>query len=147
MKRKKIILISIIMLGIFAACGETKKTAHTKVVTYEDYNNFSGESELNIEQLTDLFELMDWNKDAFLYFPVTDINLFQIISHKDNRFLVEITNDSNDMIFHQKYASRHECKELIRKLFEKDSLDSEILCGFYKVPITSKTLDDVISGK
>ena len=119
----------------------------TKNVTYEDYTEYSGESNLDIEQVIDLFESMDWNKDAFLYFPITDINLFQIMFEKNNQFLVEITNDGDDMIYHQKYVSQQECKELINRLFEKNNLDPEILSGFYKVPITSKTLDEVIDGK
>jgi len=119
----------------------------TKIVTYEDYFKYSGKSNLDANQVIDLYELMNWNKDAFLYFPITGINLFQIMFHKENQFLVEITNDSNDMVFHQKYVSQSECKELIIKIFEKESLDSEILSGFYKVPIVSKTLDDVIIGK
>lgn len=116
----------------------------TKTVTYEDYVNFSGESDLNIEQIIDLYESMNWSKSAFLYFPITDINLLQIAYHKENQFLVEITNDSDEMIYHQKYASQEECKDLITTLFKKDNLDTEILSGFYKVPICSKTLDDIM---
>ena len=119
----------------------------TKNVTYEDYTEYSGESQLDIEQTIDLFESMDWNRDTFFYFPITDKNLLQVMYHKDNQFLVEITNDGDDMIYHQKYVSQQECKELICKIFEKESLDSGILSGFYKVPIATKTLDEVIKGK
>ncbi|GHS94642.1 hypothetical protein FACS1894207_3200 [Bacteroidia bacterium] len=119
----------------------------TKIVTYEDYTQYSGESNLDIEQVIDLFDSMDWGKDAFFYFPITDVNLFQIMFHKENQYLIEITNDGDDMIYHQKYASWQECKKIIENIFEKDNLESEFLSGFYRVPILNKTLDEVINKK
>ena len=49
------------------------------------------------------------------------------------------------MIYHQKYTSRQECREIISAMFERDVLDTEFMSNFYKVPIKSKTLDDVMN--
>ena len=137
-----------------SGCGQSTPTiadyitlekGETRKLTYEDYTELSSESVLSLEQTLRLFDAMNWNGDAFLYFPITPVNLLQIAYEGDNRFLVEITNDSEDMIYHQKYASRQECREIISAMFERDVLNTEFMSNFYKVPIKSKTLDDVMN--
>ena len=113
----------------------------TKRIKYEDYNKFSGESELSLEKTLELFDLMVWDNDAFLCFPINEINLFQIMFRRQ-KFLVEITNDSDHMIFHQKYASEEECKEIISQFFMDNRIDA--LHDYYKVQIDRETLDQVI---
>lgn len=115
-----------------------------KIVTYEDYTEYSGESELNIAQLLDLFEIMFWNESTFLYFPINEVNLLQIIGFKNEKYLVEITNDSDDMVFLQKYASKEECKQLIIHHYNSTKIN---LKGFFEVPVNTKTLDEVMNAE
>jgi hypothetical protein len=126
----------------------TLEKGETREVTYEDYckdNVYNAEDvSLSLEEIMDLFDVMRWCEKSFLYFPITSKNLLQIMSEDKNRFLVEITNDSRAYIYHQKYASRQECREIILAMFERDTLDAEFLSDFYKVPIRTKTLDDVM---
>ncbi|MDR3287472.1 MAG: hypothetical protein LBT27_08510 [Prevotellaceae bacterium] len=147
MKKIKTILMAIIAI-ILISCSNSKITDNMKDVTFEDYENYSGEKlSLSLEQTIDLFDSMNWNTAVFLYFPITDTNLFQIMYNNENQFLVEITNDSDDMIYHQKYADKETSKELIKEFFEKHKVDAESLTGFFRVPIMSKTLDEVMKDE
>ncbi len=113
----------------------------TKKIKYEDYNKLSGESELSLEKVLELFDLMAWDNDAFLCLPINEINLVQIMFRRQ-KFLIEITNDSDHMIFHQKYATQQECKEIISQFFMNNRID--VLQDYYKVQIDRETLDQVI---
>jgi hypothetical protein len=143
----KTIFVALIAI-LLISCNNSKTTDNTKDVTFEDYGNYSGKELLmSLEQTIDLFDSMNWKTSTFLYFPITDTNLFQIVYNNENKFIVEITNDSNEMIYHQKYADKATSKELIKEFFEKQTVDAESLKGFFKVPIMSKTLDEVMNEK
>lgn len=118
---------------------------NTKQITYEDYSSLSGTSELSIEEVIDLFDKMHWQKDAFLYFEINEINTLQIMYLREDTFLLEITNDSEDMIFHQKYGTGQEALAIIKHFYE--TRDADTVPGFYLVPINEKTLDQVMLGK
>lgn len=116
-----------------------------KQVTYEDYHTLSGISELQQFEALDLFDKMDWQDGSFLYFDINDIDVLQIMYLSDDKFLLEIANDSEDMVFLQKYASRAEAADMIRHFFETQ--DTHTVSGFYTVPVNEKTLDQVMQGK
>lgn len=74
----------------------------TKNITYEDYQQYSGTSELMVTPAIDLFDQLIWKDGTFLYFDITDVNTFQLMQDKSGQILAEITNDSDDMVFLQK---------------------------------------------
>lgn len=117
---------------------------YKRKIRYEDYIRFSGESELDAEQALNLFRSMEWRKGAFLSFDLNPVNSFQVMCQDDDKFLAEITNDSNEMIFLQKYASKQEAAELIAHFYTTN--DIATVSGFHEVPVTSKTLDQVLKG-
>lgn len=116
-----------------------------KQVTYEDYNSLSGTSELDLSDTLDLFDKMDWQDSAFLYFDINAINTLQIMYLRENQFLLEITNDSEDMVFQQKYGTRQEALAIIQHFYETQNANT--VSGFYEVPVNEKTLDQVMQGK
>jgi len=115
-----------------------------KEITYEDYQKLSGTSFLNARQAIDVFEQMVWSESTFMTVFMNEINMLQIMLY-DDRFVVEITNDSEDMVFHQKYATDEECRQLLMESIETDNI--AFLDGFYAVPVHSKTLEDVVLGR
>lgn len=117
----------------------------TKQITYEDYHYLSGTSELNSVEAADLFSKMDWQDGAFLYFNINAVNLLQIMYLMPDKFLIEITNDSEDMVFHQKYGSGSAALEMILHFYETQEI--HMVSGFYEVPINEKTLDQVMNGQ
>lgn len=117
----------------------------TKLVSYDEYEIISGEDvELSLSEIFELIDQFSWNKSSYITFPINEINLFQLLFEDTDKFIVEITTDSTDMVFYQKYASFKEVKGLIQYFFENKDVTKETLFGFYKVPICSKTLDEVI---
>lgn len=115
----------------------------TKEVTYDEYEILSGESELNMDEVFDLIDEFAWNKHSFISIVVNEINVLQL-TYQYDKFMVEITNDSPDMIFHQKYVTEDEVKEMIKYFYEDGEITKDFLSGFYEVPICTKTLDKVI---
>lgn len=55
--------------------------------------------------------------------------------------LAEITNDSDERIYMQCYASAEECINMIKETYNGDSNKLE---GLLPVPIMGKTLDDIL---
>ena len=123
--------------------GETRKVTYEEYLGNEEYE-YVEDISLSLEDIFELFDSMDWSNESFLYFPITPLNVLQIWEEGENRFIVEITNDSRACIYHQKYASRQECKDVISTMFEKDTLNAEFFSDFYKVPVRTKTLDEVM---
>lgn len=116
----------------------------TKLVSYDEYEIISGEDvEMDPSEIFELIELFSWNRSSFITFPINDTNSFQLVYGDEDKFIVEITNDNPDMIFHQKYATKNEVKELINYIYHND-ITKEVLSKFYQVPVCSRTLDDVI---
>jgi hypothetical protein len=105
-------------------------------VTYNDTEH-SGESKLTLFTTLQLFDDMQWRKGSFLYFPLTDTNLFQIMGYGDGQFLMEFTDDSPDMSFMQKQGAREDCRNMIVKVFGKTCVEPTFLEGFKKVPINT----------
>ena len=131
--------------------GEIRDVTYQEYIGgYEEYE-YVEDIPLALEEILELFDSMDWSNEAFLYFPIAPLNVLQIWEEGEERFIVEITNDSRACIYHQKYALRQECKNIISEMFERDALDAEFLSDFYRVPVRTKTLDDVMkkenSGK
>ncbi len=116
---------------------------NSKNVTYEDYESFSGTSLLTLEETLDLFRSMQWKKGAYLYFEISNVSLLQLYFHDAERFIAEVTNDSDEMIYLQKYATADECEEIISRIFLEGNIGDENL--YFRVPITTKTLDDVMN--
>lgn len=113
-----------------------------KKISYEDYNGLTGHFESSLEQALDIFRIMTWQDGSFLSLDINDVNVLQILFYKQMLFLVEITNDGDDMIYLQKYADSQQCEELLIYYFSSQSVSNT--SGFYKVPIQAKTLDDVL---
>lgn len=113
-----------------------------KQVTYEDYHFLSGTSGLDVSGAFDLFKRMDWQDGAFLYFDINAINTFQIMYLRSGKFLLEITNDSEEMIFLQRYGTWNDATAMIMHFYETQ--DTGAVTGFYEVPINEKTLDQVM---
>jgi hypothetical protein len=118
-------------------------------VTYDDTDNedpdhYSGESKLTLFMTLKLFDGMQWEKGSFLYFPLTDTNLFQIMGDGDGQFLMEFTNDSPDMSFMQKQGTREDCRNMIVKVFGKTSVEPVFLEGFKKILINTPDKKQII---
>ena len=67
---------------------------------------------------SDFFELIDqfsWNKRSYLNFPINDIKTFQLSYQSENKLIVQIINDSLEMIFPQKYATESDTKNIFLK--------------------------------
>jgi hypothetical protein len=114
---------------------------NTKKIVYDDYSKLSGESFLDIDQTLGLFKSLNWQKGTFLYFDVNETETFQIFYHEEALYLIEIANDSDDMVYLQKFAKEVQVENLIQYYFENNIVSKE---GFYEVPIETKTLSDVI---
>lgn len=112
-------------------------------VTYEDYQELSGESNLNLEEILDLFERLNWTKDTFMYFIINEVNTLQIAFRSTDKYLIEILNDSDGMVFPQKYATKQETISQIEYYYGTNEINTN---GFYDVPVGNKTLDDIING-
>lgn len=112
-------------------------------VTYEDYQELSGESNLNLEEILDLFERLNWTKDTFMYFIINEVNTLQIAFRSTDKYLIEILNDSDGMVFPQKYATKQETISQIEYYYGTSEINTN---GFYDVPVGNKTLDDIING-
>lgn len=113
----------------------------TKKIVYDDYDKLTGESFLDVDQTLDLFKSLNWQKGAFLYFDVNETEIFQIFYQEEGLYLIEIANDSDDMVYLQKFADTAEAQNLIQYYFENQVV---LASGFYAVPIETKTLSDVI---
>ena len=148
--------LSVALLFILSGCkqqiadyivldkGEIRNVTYQEYIGgYEEYE-YIEDIPLSSEEILELFDSMDWSDEAFLYFPIAPLSILQIWEEGEERFIVEITNDSSAYIYHQKYASRQECKDIISEMFERDALDAGFLSDFYKVPVRTKTLDDVM---
>ena len=116
---------------------------HEYIEDYEEYE-YMEDIPLSLEEIWELFDSIDWSSDAFLYFPIAPLSILQIWEEGEDRFITEITNDSRAYIYHQRYASRQECRDIISAMFERDVLDAKFLSDFYKVPVRTKTLDEVM---
>lgn len=114
---------------------------NTKKIIYNDYDKLEGESFLNVDQALDLLQSLNWHKGTFLYFEINETETFQLIYEGRELYLVEIANDSDDMVYLQKFASEEESQNLIQYYFEHNTVLAE---GFHAVPIETKTLKDVI---
>ena len=81
-------------------------------------------------EVLDLFERMTWQKDAYIYFFVTETNLLRITHERDDIFIIEITDDKEDIASYYRKVKSDECVKIIEKAFERQVLDSDLLDGF-----------------
>ena len=113
-----------------------------KQVTYEIYSENSGELELSLGEMLDLFDRTNWQKGSFAYFPIDKTYIFQIIYHK-NSFIVEFT-DTENAVSYQKQVDNVECRKMIKSFFERQYMTHEMMDGFDKQE--SKFLYDSVKG-
>ena len=114
---------------------------NAKKVVYNDYDKLIGDSFLSLDQTLGLFITLKWQKGTFLYFDVNETETFQIFYQEEALYLIEIANDSEDMVYLQKFADGEQVQSLIQYYFEHQVVSTD---GFYAVPIETKTLSDVI---
>jgi len=151
---KKILPLLVICFSVFS-CKKSTQTIEDSIridsdllyeVTYEDYNNYRAEKKMSTNQIVDLFDIIAWEDGSFITIEISATNVLQFMNEGNDKFLVEITNESdNPMTFHQKFATKKECKEIVNTVLNAKELDAVFLSTFYKVPIMTKTLDEVIA--
>lgn len=91
-------------------------------ITYEDYSNLSGTSDLAIDDVIFLFEDLDWKQEGtFFTLEFTD-SFMQFLSEDESNLTVEIMLDENDMKIARKNVSHQEAIELIKYYYENDSI-------------------------
>lgn len=100
-----------------------------KKVTYQDYGKSERRKVVTLYGMLAIFNSINWDKGIYASFPITDKYLFQIMGEKEDLFMVEIT-DSENLIFHQKYVNRKECRKIIAEMFIKDEVTPEMFEGF-----------------
>ena len=121
------------------------RMSKTAEITYEDYDLLSGTSVLNLEQTLKLFDQLNWKKGTFMCFPINAIQLFQVYGDDSSRLILEILNDSFEMIFDLKCVSKSECEALIETCFIEGQID--LTTGFYKVQVNNESLDQVMKRR
>lgn len=155
---KKMVPIFLICISFFN-CKKTSQDSTQKIpetiqiesglfydVTYEDYNNNSDEKKMATNQIVDLFDTLAWEDGSFITIEISATNVLQFMNEGGDKFLVEITNETdNPMTFHQKFATKEECKEIVNTVLNAKELDAVFLSTFYKVPIMTKTLKEVMA--
>ena len=115
-----------------------------KQVTY-DSEEISGEKLLSMDETLQLFNNIDWYKGAFMYFPIDEKYLFQIMCEGEDVFIIEFT-DTTDATSYQKRVGHDECCEAIVELFEKTEVSPDMLAGFENPDKGKKTVYDSVKG-
>lgn len=120
-------------------------------VRYHNYANYRNslitgtiEKKCTEEETIGYFREMPKDNFSFLTITFSKTQAIQFAWQTEENCLVEITNDGNDRIFMQRYASAEECIDIIKATYKGDPNKAE---GFLPVPIMEKTLDDVLSEK
>lgn len=156
---KWLIISTLFIISIlFTGCKKTNEEINNNVPqtiiidkssTFDvtvDSPDFSDETKMTTSQIIDLFDSLNWNTDSFITVGISPTNAIQFMNESNDKFLVEITNDTEEpIVFHQKFANKEECKEIITSVLKSEKLDSTFLSTFYKVPIMTKTLQEVMS--
>jgi len=93
----------------------------TRKITY-DSSNFSGESNLSLDEAKDLFSRMDWSEKGNFYTLLFGNSFLQFVAHAPNEITVEIMLDEDEMLVATKKISMEEELELIEYYFENDTI-------------------------
>lgn len=91
----------------------------TRNITY-DSAEYSGESNLNLDDAKDLFEKMNWD-DSFYTLLFGD-SFLQFLTVNPNEITVEIMLNEDDLLVATKIVSIEEGLELIEYYFENDKI-------------------------
>lgn len=114
-----------------------------KQVAYQDYEKYKGEKMATLYEMITIFDSLNWHKNTYISFQITDKYLFQIMGEERNLFLVEIT-DSENLIFYQKHVNRRECRKIMARMFIKDKVEPEMFEGFeVETPKPPSVIDTV----
>lgn len=100
------------------------------------------EKDCTMEETVNYFSELAEDYESFLTIGFNNIQAIQFVWEKNGKCLAEITNDGNERIYMQRYASAEECKDLIISTYNGE--DPNKLPGFLPVPVMEKTLDDVL---
>ncbi len=145
-------LLAALLAALLAvACGpatpkaQPAATAETlREVTIDDYTDNSGTFELTADQTVAAFDAIRWEDGSFITIAVNDTCVLQAYCEEPARLLAEVTNDSDPMVFHQKYVSAGEFRQMIRDVFGLAEANGAFLDGFSPVDIMAETLDEVL---
>ena len=91
----------------------------TRNITYDSVE-YSGESNLNLDDAKDLFEKMNWD-DSFYTLLFGD-SILQFLTVNPDEITVEIMLNEDDLLVATKIVSIEEGLELIEYYFENDKI-------------------------
>lgn len=95
------------------------------------------------EALTEFYELSD---EMGTFFGIqTDNGLIQFAWEDEDKWLVEVPNDSKNRKFLQRFATYDECVEIIKSIFE--GVLPVNIKGLVHVKIMEETLSTVLANK
>lgn len=93
----------------------------TRNITY-DSSNYTGESDLNLEDAKDLFLKMDWSEKGSFYTIIFGDSFLQFIAETPRKIIVEIMLDEDKMLIAVKTLTKEDAVELIEYYFENDNI-------------------------
>lgn len=149
LKKTAILLfMSLIMMG----CGNKNQNqpqgeseeANVKKLELTCYNSQTEEhieKESSEDDAISYFTALPQAEDTFLTVVINEAQAIQFMWKEEGKCLVEITNDSEDMVFMQRYATAEEALEMLKTAYIGDVNN---LKGFTPVPVMEKTLDEVL---
>lgn len=111
-------------------------------ITYCNYETEEYiEEDATMEEAISYFRALVRDYESFLTIGFNNTQVIQFVWEKNGKCLAEITNDGDERIYMQRYASTEECIDMIRYTYTGDP---NTLPGFLPVPIMDKTLDEVL---
>lgn len=142
------LFISLVMV----ACGNKNQSqsqgeseeASVKKLELTCYNSQTEEhieKECSEDDAISYFSALPQAEDTFLMVVVNEAQAIQFMWVEEGKCLVEITNDSEDMVFMQRYATPEEALEILKTAYIGDVNN---LKGFAPVPVMEKTLNEVL---
>jgi len=114
-----------------------------KKIIWQDYTGAEKQKKATLYETLLIFDNINWEEDTYAHFPITERYLFQIMGQKDEQFLIEIT-DSENMIFHQKYVNRNECRKTMAQMFIKNQVEPKMFEGFEVAKPPSHIMDKIV---
>ena len=114
-------------------------------ITYCNYTtNEYIEKDCTMEEAVNYFYQLSKDTESFFTIGFSPTQAIQFVWDKKGLCLAEITNDGDERIYMQCYASTEACIDMIITTYTGDPNKLE---GFFPVPIMEKTLDDVIQER
>jgi len=93
----------------------------TRKINY-DSSNYSGESNLSLDDAKDLFAKMDWSEKGNFYTLLFGDSFLQFITKVPNELTVEIMLDEDNLLIATKTVSIEEGLQLIEYYFDNDAI-------------------------